>query len=83
MMKKLFVPHGARLQLFLEERAEFKRVVLLGQRRRRIVERCFELRALRLAQLVIDPGGPFFLKRFHKHLATNSAASCARRRGAT
>ena len=83
MMKELFVAHRRRLELLLQKRTKFARLIFFREGRGPIVERGFELGALGLAQFVIDPGGPLFLKRFHKHLATNSAVSCARRTGAT
>ena len=42
-----------------------------------------QTRPARLPQLAVEPRRPLFLKRFHKHLSTDSAASCARRKAAT
>src|SRR4030095_12425982 len=83
MMEKFLISHGARLELLPEQCAEFMRLIFFRFGRDPIVERRLEFGALRIAQFTVNPGSPILLKRFHKHPAADSEASCAHRTSAT
>src|SRR4029450_1420513 len=83
MMKKLLISHCARLELLPKQCAEFMRLIFFRFGRDPIVERSLEFGALPISQFTVHPGRPILLKRFHKHPAADSEASCAHRTSAT
>src|SRR4051812_21155282 len=83
MVEEIFVSHRARGELFFEEHAELLRLELLGLRGGTIRQGRFEIREFFATQFAVEPGCPLFLKRFHKHLSTDFAVSCAHKTSAT
>src|SRR3954467_11608069 len=75
MTKKISIAQGHRF--FAQERTKLFRAMLLRFSRSSIRERGQEVLKLTTSQLVVDPGCPLFLKRFHKHPSIGSAISCA------
>src|SRR5438477_2286082 len=74
---------GQRNSLFAQKGTELFCTLLFSFGRSSIGKRGKELLEFATCQLVVDPGRPLFLKRFHKHPSINSAAFCGHRRAAT
>src|SRR6266571_5732208 len=83
MTEEFLVTHCLSGELFLQKGAELLCVTFFGLSRRQIRQLCFEFNQFFAAQLSIEPGCPFFFKRFHKRPSGNSATSCGHKTGAT
>src|SRR6266513_3837989 len=83
MTKEFLVAQRLNGELFLQKRAESKCIAFFGLGRRQIRQRRLERDQFFAAQLSIEPGSPFFFKRFHKRPSGNSAISSGHKTGAT
>src|SRR5438270_3785256 len=63
--EKFLVTHRLGSQLLLQERAESLRAAFFGAGHFQIRKRLLKGEQFFAAQLIIEPGGPFFFKRFH------------------
>src|ERR1700730_13616794 len=81
--KKVLIAQGLGSKFLLQKQAEVLRVALLGFGRRQIRQRRFEFNQFSATQLAIEPGSPFFFKRFHTRLSGYFAISCGHKTGAT
>ena len=83
MMEEFRVAHGAVLELFLQKRSELMRVTFFRFRRRLVRKRSFKRGEFGASQLVVEPRGPLFFKRFHRDPSIGSAVFSARRKVST
>src|SRR6266513_4272673 len=83
MTKEFLVAQRLNGELFLQKRAESKCIAFFGLGRRQIRQRRLERDQFFAAQLSIEPGSPFFFKRFHKRPSGNSAISYGHKTVAT
>src|SRR5438477_2293753 len=81
MIKEIGV--GQRNSLFAQKGTELFCTLLFSSGRSSIGKRGKELLEFATCQLVVDPGRPLFLKRFHKHPSIGSAVFCAHKIVAT
>src|SRR3981081_864376 len=72
-----------RHRLLAQERTDLFGSLLFRFSRSPIRERGQELLEFTALELVVDPGRPLFLKRFHKHPSIGSAVFCAHKIVAT
>src|ERR1700730_1555774 len=83
MTKEVLVAQRLSCEVFLQEGAKPKRIALFGLGRRQIGERPLEFSQFFAAQLSIEPGCPFFFKRFHKLPSGCFLISCGNKTVAT
>src|SRR5947199_4483005 len=83
MTEEFLVAQRLSRELFLQERAQLERIASFSFSYRQIRQGGFELSQFFAAQLSIEPGSPFFFKRFHKRPSGNSAISYGHKTAAT
>src|SRR6266436_3772509 len=83
MTKEFLVAQCLSCELFLQKRAQPEPIAFFGFGRFQIRQRSLEFSYFFAAQLSIEPGSPFFFKRFHKLPSGNSATSYGHKTGAT
>src|ERR1700737_4258368 len=83
MTEEFLVAQRLSCELFLQKRAHLERIAFFGLGRRQIGQRRLEFSQFFAAQLSIEPGSPFFFKRFHKRPSGNSVTFCGHKTVAT
>src|SRR4030095_6735439 len=83
MAEELLVAQCLNSEFLFQKTAQLFRVALFGAGRFQIGQGSFEGFQFRAAQLIIEPGRPFFFKRFHKRPSGNSVTSCGHKTVAT
>src|ERR1044071_2376583 len=72
-----------RTQFSFQQPTEFFRLSFFVLSGSHVRQRRLEFRQFAPAELVIQPCGPFFLKRFHKRLSASLVISCAHKTAGT